>query len=146
MQMLIYHLPVSRIVYADPEDDDSSTTTFNTLRHWLIYSDGRIFCQDETITATDGVMTNSERTDWVQLPTPPQMETVAGTFEYGGLPGVVTASGKAYLWASRQPTNDAEENEIRVLSQEHRVHDWPHMWVPFNEPVPGTPAYVEYNR
>lgn len=138
MRLIISHLPVGKTEYAD--DDETMPTSTSVMRHWLTYDDGRIYFQDETIKSSDGVMLSSTRTEWSQLPTPPMTDQVAGTFEYGGLPGVVTRSGKAYLWAAKSPASDEQERAFRLLEQGHRVNEWQHQWIPFAEPVPGTPA------
>lgn len=117
------------------------------LRHWLVYPDSRIFFQDETLSCEGpGEPRESMRTDWVQLPTPPIVAEVRGVVEYKGLPVAICSDGKAYIWTVREPRNAEEEMRLQALVISHRTHEWPHTWRQFNEPVPGTPAYADYNK
>ena len=98
------------------------------LRHWITYPDGRIFFQDETITYNAaGTPLESKRSEWTRLPTPPMTWEVASMIDHGGFPMDILRNGRAYIWGRA-------EGEVV------------HRWVPFEDPVPDTPAYQEYIR
>lgn len=138
MQMFIDRLPMETVYSSNGVDEP--LCYLQTLRHWLVYPDGRIFFQDERIRVTPGTgkMEDSERGDWHQLPTPPQQDIVQGVFTYGGLPGVVTHSGQAYIWAAQVAETQEQKQALELLRQANSIHEWPHMWVPFAAPVPNT--------
>lgn len=118
MRLFIDHLPVSF------ERDGDEQIKIHTYRHWIVYDDGRIYYQDERITV-EGPDLGSERGEWQQLPTPPMAWEVAGVLEHGGLPMAILKNGRAYIWGRA-------EGEVV------------HRWVPFEDPIPDTPAYREY--
>lgn len=117
------------------------------LRHTITLDDGRVFTQEETLS----VFTLQEpqvirRTDWEEVPTPPVADLVIGFIDWNGNPMVVTQRGKAYVWAVK-PGETAEENAvIEKLAAAGHLEKLPFGWVQFHVPVPGTPAFGEYNK
>jgi hypothetical protein len=114
-----------------------------TLRHWIVFEDGRIFYQDETI---DYAKDESERTEWIALPTPPVYDVAVHVAEHHGCLTAVMRSGKVYVWVPLNPENDLQEQEFQHLLTINQRHRWPHQWVEIPEPVPGTVAFAEYNQ
>jgi hypothetical protein len=109
-QMLIQQLP--------PEVTNGDTI----LRHWLVYPGGQVFFQDELLLSRkEGYdLPQSRRTEWQQLPTPPQNPTLVGFVDFGGMPMAMRSDGQAYLWG-------------RVLGEGESPMEH---WVPFMENVP----------
>lgn len=94
-------------------------------RHWMIFPDGRIYIQTETVILVGSEWQTESRGAWEMLPTPPMSWEVAGVIDHGGLPMAILKNGRAYIWGR------AEGEPIQ-------------RWVPFEDPIPDTPAYREY--
>lgn len=113
------------IIQALPPSSGSLEVQRQEYRHWMVFPDGRIYIQTEIVALTvDGWKTES-RSEWEKLLTPPMSWEVAGVIDHGGLPMAILKNGRAYIWGR------AEGEPIQ-------------RWVPFEDPIPDTPAYREY--
>jgi hypothetical protein len=117
MQLLVVRL-------ADTVEAGVPGNIVQHYRHWITYPDGRIFYQDETIYIEWEKELVSARTDWIQLPTPPQARTLVSLGRFG----------------------HGEDSTVLAACSDGRVFHWDGVtWKPFQAPVPGTPADVEDN-
>lgn len=110
MQLLIMELP------------KEVTGEDTILRHWMVFSDGQCWFQDEWI-QKDGPVIESRRTEWQRLPAPPVTPPVVGIIDYGGLPLAMRSDGSSYIYSKVIGESGIER------------------WVPILPPVP-TPDYT----
>jgi hypothetical protein len=53
-------------------------------------------------------------------------------------------SGKTYLYAAKVPSKDDDDASIayEVFQKAHKIHEWPHEWVEFHDPLPESFSYM----